>query len=92
MPTTLNDPRPRTRSVTIDCSNPVRYMVRIVREAVQEDSSTGKVLARKVNRVVTRTVTFDADGAPVGDPHVIALLGPITAAIEACEAADLAAT
>lgn len=91
MPITVNDPRPRTRTIHLDLSDPMQYRIRVVRETVSEVATTGALMGRQISRTIARTIDFDAGGVPTGDARLIALLSPIKTAIEALEAEDIAA-
>lgn len=94
MPTTITiqDPRPRTREIFLDLSNPNRYVITIVRETVKEVAEDGTIFSRNTTRKIRRVVTFDpVTEAPSGDADIVELLMPIKAIVERLEAEDIAA-
>jgi hypothetical protein len=94
MPTTIviDDPRPRTRSILLDLSDPYRYRIEVQRETVNEVSGQATVYRRRPTRTITREVLFDkVTDAPSGDADVLALLPQIRALVEKWEAEDVAA-
>ena len=90
MPTITAEQRPRTRRILLDLSDPYCYRIRVARETVTEGADGG-VIGRTALRDIIREITFDADGTPHGDPLILALLPDIRTAVEALEAADIAA-
>lgn len=81
----INDPRPRTRTITIDLSDPERYTIEVIREKVEE-LEDGRIISREATMLIREEVTFTEKGEPIGSKEVLGLLGPIQAAIETIEA------
>ncbi len=91
MPRTIaiNDPRFRTRTISIDLSDPLRYRIVIEREVVEEYADSMEIATRSAGLTVVREVIFNRQtGEPTGDPLVIALLAPISAAVTQMAAND----
>lgn len=85
----IADPRQRTRSISINLSNPERYVIEVVREQVEE-LDDGRIIGRDVTMLISEVVTFDEKGGPIGSHEVLSLLAPIQLAVEAIEARRIA--